>query len=107
MKKIIKGEMYNFVVNCFKCENDFLFYIEAINLQEKTHSFINNLNNILSEFNINMNDKRISESQWILKRKEAKLFFSHAINFLLDIKFKNYIERRLNEDRSLGEWNKI
>lgn len=104
MKRTIKGKKYKFVVNFYRCRNVFCFDIEAINLQNKKYSFINNLNCILSEFNININDERTAESQWKVKENIGKLFFNLAVNFISDNKFRKHLENQLNIDRDCGEW---
>lgn len=106
MKKIINGKRYNFVISFFKCEDTFCFYIEAIDLQNKTHSFINNLNCILSEFVIEIDDEKVSESQWEVKKSEGKYIFNKAVKFILDKRFREYLEKQLNIDQEIGDWNK-
>lgn len=100
MKTIIKGKKYNFYV----VAEGGIFYIQAVHLASSRYSFINNLNAVLSEFNIDIEDKKVSESQWFTSEKEGKIFFRKAINFLLDKNSRSYIERKLDEDRECGEW---
>lgn len=107
MKKVINGKKYLFVIYLYKCRNDYCFYIEAVHKQRLVHSFINNLNCILSEFGIEGDDKRAPESQWDSSKKEAIKFFKMAKDFLSDKWFRDYIEKQLNLDRKLGEWNPI
>jgi len=47
---------------------------EVIHFASFRFSFVNNLNAILSEFNIYADDKKVSESQWITSKKESKFF---------------------------------
>jgi len=103
MKAIIKGRNYNFCVVAKRVQ----FYIEAIHLVSSKHSFINNLNTVLSEFNISMDDKKVSDSQWITSKRQGKLFFEKAIEFLLNKVHRDYVEKRLDEDRQYGEWENI
>ncbi len=107
MKKTINGEKYNFVINLARYRNNFYFEIEAIDLKNNAHSFINNVNCILSELNIKDNDAKFEESQWEVEEKEGKQFFEKAINFTSSKKFKEYLEKQLDLDQELGEWNKI
>ena len=100
MNLIIKGENYNFCVVTNRSE----FYIKAIHSVSLRFSFINNLNAILSEFNIDIDNKKVSESQWLISERQSKSFFKKAINFLSDKVYRDYIERKLNEDRECGEW---
>ncbi len=107
MKKLINGHKYYFLVECSRKGNLFGFYIKAFSKKGKRYSYINNLNCILSVFDISIEDKKVPESQWIIKEKEANQFFNQAINFLSDKNFSNFLENCLDTDRKLGEWNKI
>ena len=80
------------------------FYIKALHLASSRFSFINNLNAVLSEFDISVDDKKVSESQWLISKKQSGLFFEKAKKFLLSENNSGYIERKLNEDRECGEW---
>jgi hypothetical protein len=100
MKTIIKGQNYNFCI----VANRGQFYIEALHLASFRFSFINNLNAILSALNIGIDDKKVSESQWFISKKQSGLFFEKAKKFLLSENNRGYIERKLNEDREYGEW---
>ena len=101
MKAVIKGQNYNFRV----VAEGVKFYIEVIHSSSLRFSFINNLNVILSGFNINIDDKKVSESQWTASNeKQGKSFFKKAIKFLSDRSHRDYIERKLDEDRKCGEW---
>lgn len=100
MKTIIKGQNYNFCV----VADRFGFYIKALHLASSRFSFINNLNAVLSEFNIDTDDKKVSESQWIISEKQNGFFFQKAIKLLWNKNSRDYIERKLNEDRKCGEW---
>jgi len=100
MKAIINGQNYNFCIIADKTE----FYIEAIHIASLRFSFINNLNAILSEFNIEIDDKRVVESQWFMSKRQNKLFFKKAADFLSDKAYRNYLEGKLEEDRECSEW---
>ncbi len=100
MKAIIKGQNYNFCVITGERE----FYIEAIHLVSLRFSFINNLNVILSEFNLAIDDKKVSESQWFASEKQSELFSKKTIKFLSDKVYRDYIEKKLDEDRECSEW---
>ncbi len=100
MKTVIKGQNYNFRV----VAEEVKFYIEAIHFTPLRFSFINNLNVVLSEFNINIDDKKVSESQWIVSKRQSSLFFKKALGLLLDKGSRDYIEEKLDEDRECGEW---
>lgn len=100
MKTVIKGQNYNFCV----VADGWRFYIRALHLASLRSSFINNLNAILSEFNISVNNKKVSESQWVTSERQSCLFFRKATKFLLSKISRDYIERKLDEDRECGEW---
>lgn len=100
MKTIIKGQNYNFCI----VADGVKFYIEAIHSASLSFSFINNLNAVLSEFYIGINDKKVSESQWFVSEKQSESFFKKAIKFLSDKTYRDYIERKLDEDKKYGEW---
>lgn len=100
MKTIIKGQNYNFCV----VADGMKFYIQALHRACLRFSFINNLNAILSEFDINIDDKKVSESQWHASKKQCNLFFKKATQFLSNRSSRNYIEKKLDKDRGYGEW---
>ena len=100
MKTIIKGQNYNFYI----IADGMKFYIKALHLTSSRFSFINNLNAVLSEFDISADDKKVSESQWLISKKQSGLFFEKAKKILLSENNRGYIERKLNEDRECGEW---
>jgi len=100
MKTIIKGQNYNFCV----VADGLRFYIEAIHLFSSRFSFINNLNVVLSEFGVKIDDKRVSESQWATSKRKSSVFFKKATEFLLNDSSRNYIEKKLDEDRECDEW---
>ena len=108
MKKLINGRNYKFTIHWFNGNDDFCFYIEAKHKRSHRHSFINNVNCILSGLNINdINDNKVSESQWVVTKKEAIKLSHKAYNFLTDDDFREYVERYLDLDREIGEWNKL
>ncbi len=107
MKEYIRGNKYNFIIHHFKIRNKFYFSIEALSKHKLIHSFINNMNCILSEFGISIKNKRIMESEWLVTENEIKNFVKQAKNFLEDKSFRIYVEEQLDLDRVFGEWNKL
>ena len=81
MKKLIKGNNYNFLIN--------------------------NVNCILSGLCVDGYNKKFWESDWVITKRQSSKFFKIAVDFLTDEDFKEYVERYLDLDRSLGEWNKL
>ena len=99
----IVGEKYNFQI----ISNSGRFYIEAQHKHTLRFSFINDLNPILSEFNIKGEDPKVAESQWIVSKEEARIFAKDAKEFLLNGRFRDYLEEKLDEDRRCSEWENI
>lgn len=100
---IIKGRKYIFEIEY----SDFDFAIKAQCKLTKRCSHINNLNTILSEFGIEMGNPRISESTWKITKDEKRDLVDTAKAFLNDTSFLQYIEKQLDLDRELGEWENI
>lgn len=107
MMKTIKGKKYDFKITCSENRGLFCFYIRAICKSSGRTSCINNLNAILSEFDIDGNDPKAADSTWMLSKIEAHYFVGNSKQFLTDTVFRNYLEKRLDEDRRLGEWENI
>jgi hypothetical protein len=103
MKTVIKGQNYDFCIVADGTQ----FYIEAMHPVSFRFSFINNLNAILSAFDININDKKVSESQWLVSEEQCSFFFKKATEFLSSKYSRDCIEQKLNEDRQLGEWENL
>jgi len=101
---IIQGRKYNFEIVSQKYGTDFSFFIRAKNKSTNKISCINNLNVILSEFVIEMDDPRVADSTWKVREEEAHHLVVTARKFLLTSASLDYIERQLDEDRILGEW---
>ena len=107
MKKLIKGSKYNFLIGSFKFTRNFCFYIEARHKNTNRHSLINNVNCILSGLCVDVYNKKFWESEWFLTKRQSRKFFKIAVDFLIDDDFRGYIEKQLDLDRQLGEWNKL
>ena len=104
----IQGRKYNFEIVLQNERNDFYFFIRAICKSTKRVSCINNLNTILSEFNVEVDDPKFWDSTWLVTREEALYLEETAREFLSGSFFLDYVEKRLDEDRVLGEWeNKV
>lgn len=100
----IKGRKYCFEVISENEDEDLCFFIKAIDKLTGRYSCINNLNVILSEFNIGIDDPKIEDSMWVLTKEDTRHLEKTAKQFLSDSSFRNYLEKRLDEDRTLGEW---
>jgi len=100
----IEGEKYSFNIISQREETNYHFSLRANSKSSGRTSCINNLNAVLSEFGIEMGDPKVTDSQWTVTRKEARRYVDTATQFLLDSAFLDYLEKRLDEDRMLGEW---
>ncbi len=65
------------------------------------------MNAILAEFNIAIDDPKVANSTWVVTKEEARYFANVARKFLSDTSFSNYLEKQLDEDRMLGEWENV
>jgi hypothetical protein len=107
MITMISGRKYNFQIVSQREGLDYSFFIRAESKSSGKTSCINNLNAILSEFGIGMEDPKVADSTWMVNKEEAQYFSDTATQFLSDIAFLDYIERKLDEDRMLGEWENV
>ena len=104
----IEGRKYGFEVISENEDEVFCFFIKAMDKLTGRYSCINNLNAILSEFNIGIDDPKIEDSMWVLTKEDACYLEKTAKQFLSDPSFRDYLEQQLDEDRMSGEWeNKI
>lgn len=104
MKFTKNGKRYLIEVSAKNSGDGRLFAIRAICKSTLLTSCINNLNPILSEFRVN--DTRIAESSWFVSCIKSKILFKQAKKFLSSPIFLQYLEEKLDEDRSLGEWER-
>ena len=104
----IKGKRYNFEIisRNNKSQYDF-FYIRAKHKATGRTSCINNLNVILSELGVNSNKPQYADSMWEIPRNQTSRFISISRKIISDSVFTAYLEKRLDKDRTLGEWENI
>jgi len=107
MNVSIKGFKYILNVILQEGQPDHLFAIQALDPSSGRTSYINNLNVILSEFGIEVDDPKVADSLWVVTKEEAQHYVDTATQFLFDRVFLDYLERRLDEDRMLGEWENV
>jgi len=100
----VQGKKYDFKVVAKYEPPAFCFFIEAECRATGRFSCINNLNTVLSAFNIKIDGPKAAESMWVVTKDEIDDFIDTAREFLSDSYFLNYLERRLDEDRMEGEW---
>jgi len=103
----IRGGKYNFEIVSQNKGWDSCFFIRAICKSTGRVSCINNLNAVLSEFNIGIDDPKGADSTWLVTEEETHYLEKTAKQFLASLLFVDYLERQLDEDRSLGEWENI
>lgn len=104
MRNTIHGSKYNFHV--VAKENK--FYIQAVDKVSLRYSCINNLNSILSELvHDQYSDKRYSDSCWEVSQEKGEQFAKFLVKTLSSNRFRHYLENKLDEDRTLGEWENI
>lgn len=100
----ISGSKYSFEIFTEAKRQDCRFFIKAKSKSTGRFSCINNLNVVLSELNVDINDPIFYDSMWVVTKDEANYFEEVAKQFLFDSSFLDYLERKLDEDRGLGEW---
>ena len=104
----IQGEKYLFdIVSFFRKGQLFSFYIRATCKLTKRSSCINNLNPILSELNIDSTNRKFADSMWEGSKKEAEHFMDTTKNIFSSASFLNFLESKLDEDRTIGEWENM
>lgn len=99
------GDRYLFEVESAPVAKGFAFVITAIDRSSGRRSHVNNLNGILSEFDLDEDDPRAEESSWRASTKEIEQFQVRAGEILRSKYQLKQIESTLDEDRMLGEWS--
>ena len=99
------GDKYLFEVESTPIAKGFAFVITAIDRSSGKRSHVNNLNGILSEFDLGEDDPRTEESDWWVSTKEIERFQVRAGEMLRSKYMLKQIESTLDEDRMLGEWS--
>ncbi len=98
--ELIEGKKYIFRIEYENC----YFGIKAQCKSTKRYSYINNLNVILSEFRVSMGDSRVADSTWKIAKYELNKLANITKHILVDMSFLHYLEKQLDLDRELGEW---
>jgi len=107
MKTHINGFRFKYEVTSTPWHSRCLFSIKAIHKSSRRSSTINNVNQILSDFNISETDKNFVESDWELSKKKATYFVKKAKELFSDRNYLKFLEKRLDEDRAEGEWENV
>jgi len=84
--------------------NGVVFTISAIDRISGKRSDINDLNAIIAAFDLDEDDPRAEESDWLLSEKELVMFQITAGQVLRDKRCLERIESELDDDRAQGEW---
>ncbi|MBI5573675.1 MAG: hypothetical protein HY919_03875 [Elusimicrobia bacterium] len=105
METIVKGNRYNYkILNTHLDKKNSLFSIKAIHKQSRRSSYITTVNIVLSNLNVNSEEPRFWESDWIVNKKEAKKLIKDAKELFSDNKYLPFVENYLNFDRKESEW---
>ena len=99
------GVKYSYEVEFNRFQDKYLFSITAIHKQSRRYSCINSLNQILSDFSIGTRNNDATE--WTVASDELELLKKKLKTYLVQSYSRDYLETRLDEDRSCGEWEKI
>jgi hypothetical protein len=100
----IKGNRYNFEIMVESTDTYSDFSIKAICKNTRRFSSINNLNAMLSEFDISGDDPKFDDSTWTLAEEEINHFDATARQLFSSSHFLTFLEGKLDEDRMAGEW---
>lgn len=103
----VEGANYNLEIISQREDRDYCFFIRAVSKSSRRTSCINNLNAILSEFGVDGNDSKIADSIWVVTKEDARHLEEAAKRFLSDPSFLDYLEKQLDKDRVLGEWENV
>jgi len=106
MMQKITGRKYKFEVGYVNGDsNTMKFFIKAICKKTKRYSCICNLNTILSEYRTSIkNISQMIDSTWIVKKSLCPKLVKNTRELLFDKEYLKYLERHLDYDRQLGEW---
>ena len=110
MKMFFNGNKYNFEIIYKELnKNECSWTLKAICRETNCYSGINNLNHILSELGIAefIYGRFEDSSGWSVRKLEMKRFNKIAKSVLTSENYLKYLEDRLDEDRSQGEWENV
>lgn len=107
METIIKGNRYNYkIFNTQLNEENSFFSIKAIHKQSRRSSYITTVNIVLSNLDVNSEEPRFWESDWVVNKKEAMKLSKNAKGLFSNKKYLPFVENYLNFDRKESEWGK-
>ena len=104
-----KGNKYKFNIEFQKDNSDKgYFTVCAISKNSGKCSTVNNLNFILSNFDIDSVNPNISESSgWLISEEEFRNYFEICNSIIADNESLKIFEDSLDEDRFEGEWANV
>jgi hypothetical protein len=104
---ICQGKKYVLEVVSECRDDDSIFYVKAKDRLTNRTYCINNLNIILSAWDVDIDDPRFEDSMWLLSKKECSCFEAPTRSLLSEPFFIELLEHQLDEDRLFGEWKNI
>jgi len=107
MKRSFGGRKYDYQIMLDDDARLCGFSILAICKQTGRCSSINNLNQMLSELDVNPDNPKYEDSAWVLPAKEAKRLYRKVVSIFSIPSFPEFLERFLDDDRSCGEWENV
>ncbi|MCL6099085.1 MAG: hypothetical protein M1391_10960 [Bacteroidetes bacterium] len=105
MRATVSGNMYKFIIELEKNDNNFSF--EILSLYHLTHqkSTITNLNLIISELIFPTLKTTDIDTTIFLDKKTGVGLFRESIATFNDKRLVKTLEKALDEDRNIGGWN--
>ena len=105
MRKKIEGNRYDFIIEGSNDGREYIFQIFSFYKKKQRMSEITNLNFIISELIEPVLNTIDIDNMLSVKQLEGKKLFSKADSLLQNKSWVNYLEKCLDEDRSIGGWN--
>lgn len=101
------GTRYDFRLEFDDIEGEVAFGLRAICRESQRTSCINNLNAILSLLQVNPEEPKYADTEWVVGRSRAARFRRIVTRALSGNDYIQYLETQLDEDRSYGEWANV
>lgn len=101
--KFVEGERYSFNL----VEDEGVFYVRAIDKRTKRCAFVNNLEPLLARLRAvagKVAAPRFKYSWWYVNAEDGNRLFAKALESFASKDFVANLERELDEDRKLEEW---
>ena len=101
------GDHYTIEIEAWRSRRLYGFSIIAIHKQTKRCSTINTLNTILSWFEIDGDSALADEPEWFITKRKLNQYRKLAKQIFSNKNYFKYLESKLDEDRSEGEWTNL